>query len=114
MLDRQVTIEKKITSQDSTYGSEVVDAWQSITAPDGPLWANKRDALASRGEYVRQGAEIAIRRTTFTIRYRNDVDSSMRIVLHDGGTDTVYQIVGVPSEIGRREWLELATEQVSS
>jgi head-tail adaptor len=117
-LDRRVTIEKKVVTQDATYGTETI-TWTPLVVLPGsptvaaPFWANVVDVQPSRSESVKQGLALARNQTRVTLRYRSDVDSSMRITVH-GDSDVVYQIVGGPAMIGRKEWLEMVCEKYSS
>ena len=117
-LDRRIRIEEKVTTQDATYGTEVI-TWQSIAfEPGSPsvavqIAAQVQDVLPSRSESVRQGLELARNQTRVRIRYRSGIDSSMRIVLL-GETETIYQIIGGPAELGRREALEFVVEKFST
>jgi SPP1 family predicted phage head-tail adaptor len=116
-LDRRISIERKVITQDSSYGTEVIN-WVPLVAIGSPavavpLWAQVQDVLPSRSESVLQGLALARNQTRIRIRYRDDVDSSMRIKVHHA-TDIIYQIVGGPAMIGRREWLEMVCEKASS
>jgi head-tail adaptor len=104
---------------DPTYGTEIVTWVPLITQPGSPsvaqrIWANVVDVQPSRSEAVKMGLEIARNQTKVTIRFRSDVDSSMRIIVHWGNVDVVMQIVGGPATIGRKEWTEFVTERYSS
>ena len=117
-LDRRITIERKVVTQDATYGSEIITWTPLVVLPGSPtvaasLWANVVDVQPSRSEAVKQGLSVATNQTRVTIRYRSDVDSSMRITVH-GDTAVVDQIVGGPAMIGRKEWLEMMCERYSS
>ena len=118
-LDRQITIEQKSVTVDATYGTEII-TWIPLVAEAGSptvavrFWANVQDALPSRSEAVTQGLAVARNQTRLRMRYRSDVTSDMRVTIH-GDTDTVYQIVGGPAEIGsRKEQIELMLERYSS
>ena len=118
-LDREITIERKHVTQDATYGTEVI-TWVPLVAQVGsPVVAQRfcaqvQDALPSRSERVKLGLEQAHNRTRLRMRYRTDIDSSMRVTVH-GETDVVYQIVGGPAMIeGRQQFLELMLERYSS
>lgn len=104
-LDRLIYIDKLVATQDATYGS-ATQSWKlHVTA-----WAERRDGLPSRSEVIRQGLEQGRLQTRFRMRWHSDVDASMRI--RDG--DETFQIVGGPSEIGRREYLEIMAEKHST
>lgn len=116
-LDQQITIQKKSVSQDPAYGTEVIAWVPLVEASPGvaeKFWAEVRDALPSRAESVTQGLAVARNQTRIRFRYRGDVDSSMRVIIHDG-TDVVMQIVGGPAEVGgRKELTEIVCEKYSS
>jgi head-tail adaptor len=117
-LDPRVTIEQKVVTQDPAFGTEVI-TWAPLAYEAGSpsvaqkFWANVSDVQPSRSEAVKQGLTLARNQTRITIRYRSDVDSSMRITVHYE-SDQVYQIVGGPAMIGRKEWLEMVCEKFSS
>ena len=118
-LNREITIERKQVAQDTAYGTEVITWMPLAVLPGSPavaerFWAEVQDALPSRSESVQQGLAVARNQTRIRIRWRSDVDSSMRITVH-GDIDVVYQIVGGPAEIrGRRIMLEMMCEKYSS
>jgi SPP1 family predicted phage head-tail adaptor len=117
-MDRRITIEQKVVTQDAVYGNEVI-TWAPLAYEAGSpsvaqkFWANVMDMQPSRSEAVKQGLNQARNQTRITIRYRSDVDSSMRITVHKE-TDQVYQIVGGPAIIGRKQYLEMVCEKYSS
>lgn len=120
-LDVQVTIEKKSVTQDANYGTPIV-TWVPLVAQDpdaSPLvaerfWAEVQDALPSRSEAVTQGLAVARNQTRLRMRWRDDIDSSMRVTVHKD-SDTVYQIVGGPADIdGRKSMIEMVLEKYSS
>jgi head-tail adaptor len=118
LLNCQISIEHKQVVQDLTFGTEIITWISILMLPGSPsipvrLFANVFDLPPSRSEAVRNGLETARNQTRFTIRYRTGVDSSMRIVLHEE-TDRIFNIVGGPAQIGRRQWLELVGEEYSS
>ena len=105
-LDSRISIDQKVTSQDATYGTQTV-TWALLAT----VYAEIREVAPSRSESVKQGLAQARDQTRVRIRYRSDVDSSMRIRY---GSRTL-QIVGGPAEVGgRREWLEMVCEEYSS
>lgn len=114
-FNRQITIEKKvITGKDSVYGTDIV-GWARLLDQTvlGRCWA-KIEESTQRSEMTVGGLVLAKNQMRVTIRYRGDVDSSMRVTLH-GETDVVYQIVGGPSIVGgRKRYLELICEKYSS
>jgi SPP1 family predicted phage head-tail adaptor len=117
-MDRRITIEQKVVTQDAVYGNEVI-TWSPLAYEAGSpsvaqkFWANVSDVPPSRSEAVKQGLELARNQTRITIRYRSDVDSTMRITVHYE-TDQIFQIVGGPAMIGRKQYLEMVCEKFSS
>ena len=105
--DTRVRIESKSVAQDPTYGTDVV-TW----VPVATVWAEVFDVLPARAqaEQVRSGVQVATLRSRLRMRYRTDIDASMRVLI--GGE--VYQIVGGPAEIGRHEYMELLIEKTST
>lgn len=119
VLNRQITISRKQVTQDATYGSEVV-TWVPLVAEAGSptvavkFWAEVMDMMPSRAEAVTQGLTVARNQTRIRLRWRGDIDSSMRVTVH-GDSDVVHQIVGGPAEIqGRKNMLEIVCERISS
>jgi SPP1 family predicted phage head-tail adaptor len=118
-MDRQVTIEKKETTQDPTYGTPIVTWVPLVALPGSPVvaerfWAEVQDALPSRSEAVTQGLAVARNQTRLRMRWRGDINSSMRVTVH-GDSDVIYQIVGGPADIdGRKSMVEMVLEKYSS
>lgn len=110
-MDRRITIEQKVVTRDADYGTEVI-TWLLLAT----VWANVQDVLPSKSDDVKNGLALATNRTRIRFRYRSDVNSSMRILVHgaSGAADRVMQIVGGPAEIGRRERTEVVCEEFSS
>lgn len=116
-LDRQVTVEQKSVTQDATYGTDVV-TWEPLAVlPGSPVvaekfWAEVTDMTGR--EASEQGLAMSRGPKKVTIRYRADIDSSMRVIVH-GDVDEVCQITAPPIEIGgRKQWLQLLCERISS
>ena len=99
------------TTVTGEFGPEA-GPWQRLDL----VWAEVQDALPSRSEAVRQGLAQARNQTRIRMRWRSDVDSSMRIVVHGDDADTVYQIVAGPAEIGagRKREIEVVCERYST
>jgi head-tail adaptor len=118
-MDRQITIERKQITLDPVYGTELV-TWIPLVAEAGSptvaarFWAEVQDALPSRSEAVTQGLTVARNLTRVRLRWRDDIDSSMRVIVH-GDSDVTMQIVAGPAEVdGRKGMLELVCERISS
>lgn len=116
-MDRQILIERKSVTQDPNYGTEI-PTWVPLSTVDGQperYWAEVQDVLPSRSESVTQGGlQVARNLVRIRLRYRNDIDSSMRVTLF-GTVTHVMQIVGGPAAIeGRKERIEIMCEKYSS
>lgn len=106
-LDTRVRIEQKSVAQDSTYGTDVV-TWAHLAT----VWAEVMDVLPSRqqAEQTRAQLQVATQRARVRMRYRTDIDSTMRCVI--GGV--TWSVVAGPAEIGRHQWVELLIERYST
>jgi len=108
-LDRRVSIEYKSIEQDADYGTEVI-TWIRLAL----VWANVEDMLPSRSEAVRSGLEVARNQVRIRMRYRDDITSDMRIIVHGRNGDVAYEIVAGPAMMGRQEQLEMVCEKFTS
>ncbi len=103
----QISVERKSITQDANDGTDII-AWVPLVAIAGsPViaerwWAEVQDTMPSRSEAVKNGLAMARGQTRIRLRYRNDIDSSMRITVHRD-SDVVYQIIGGPAQIGGRK-----------
>ena len=107
-MDTRVRIEQRSVTQDSTYGTDVV-TW----IPLATVWAEVMDVLPSRqqAEQTRAQLQVATQRSRVRMRYRTDVDSSMRCII--GGL--MHHIVSGPAEIGdRHSMIEVVVERYST
>lgn len=118
-LDTLILIERKSVATNPTSGVETI-TWESLVltadSPPAPvkIWAEVQDALPSKAESVVAGVGIAKSQTRCRLRWRNDIDSSMRVTVYRDPVQ-VYQIVGGPSDVdGRRVLIELMLEKYSS
>ena len=109
LLDRRITIEAKTSTVDPDYGTEVV-AWTTFASR---ISAQVMDVLPSKSEGAAEGLVIANSPARIRIRYRANLTSDMRIIVHNA-TDRLMQIVAGPSEIGRREGIELMATEYST
>lgn len=107
-LDREITIQYKTVTRDPTYNTEV-PTWVALGG--ARIWANWEDVPPSRSEAVHLGLEVARNQSRCRIRYRSDVTSAMRVLLHGGAMDVVYQIIAEPAMLGRQEWTEMVCER---
>jgi len=104
-LNRRCRVEYPVKTQDAVYGSDVT-TWTLLAV----IWCNIQDELPSKSESNQNGVVINTKRSRFRARYRNDIDSSMRIIC-DGVT---YQIVSDAAEIGKKRHIEMMIEKFSS
>ena len=107
-LNTRCRIEQKSVTQDPTYGTELV-TWALLAT----VWCSLQDELPSKSEAVKQGLALSTQRTRVRMRYRADIDSSMRLVINRP-TETVYQIVAGPAVLGNKDALEMFVEKYSS
>ena len=129
LLDRQITVERKAVpsdpeyvAPDASFGTEQTVWVPLVVQPGSPplaerFWAEVQDPLPSRSESVTEGLVIARNQTRIRMRYRDDIDSSMRVRLHGDGEDVIYQIIGGPAVVtreGRKSMIEMACERFSS
>jgi hypothetical protein len=122
----EVTVEKIAVAgdegylePDSSYGTARV-VWVPLVALAGSPPVGERfpatiqDALPSRAESTVQGLVVARNQSVCRMRYRNDINSSMRITVHRDD-DVVYAIVAGPAQIdGIKQRIEMVLERVSS
>lgn len=117
-LDTPITVEQKSTTQHAVYGTDVV-TWTPVETEGSPpatvkWFAEVVDVQPGRQESAIEGLAVSRNLTRIRLRYRADVDSSMRVIVH-GDSDVVHQIVGGPAEVGgRKMWIELLCERISS
>lgn len=107
-LDKRCLIERRGTGQDPIYGTPV-NEWEPVTL----AWCNLQDELPSRSESIKKGLNLAANRTRLRMRYRADLDSSMRVTLYRP-TAQIYQIIGGPAELGAKDGIELLLERYSA
>lgn len=104
-LNRRVTIMQRADAQDATYGT-----MQTAWAPLATVWAEVQDMLPSRAESAADGIDISRRPARVRMRYRTDVDTTMRLTV-DGRT---LRIIAGPAELGFRDGIEFMAEEVTS
>lgn len=108
-FNRSISIEYPVYETDAGYGSRTT-RWDRLTT----CQAEFQDTIPSRSEAVRTGLQQARNQSRIRMRWRGDIDSTMRVILH-GDADVVYQIVGGPAEIGgRKRMLEMVVERYST
>lgn len=104
-LNRRCRIEYPVNSKDQIYGS-VVTTWLLKDV----VWCNIQDVLPSRSEKIKEGLSIGSKQARLRIRYRKDLDSSMRVLI-DGNT---YQLISDFAELGNKQYAEAMIERYSS
>lgn len=104
-LDRQIDIERP-RSDDAPDGAGS-GIWETVAVG---VWAQVQDMLPSRGERLADGINVATRPARVRMRFRDDVDASMRFVMGP----RIMRIIAGPAEIGRREGLEIMVEDYTS
>lgn len=97
-LDRRVVIQNYSVQRSAGWNHP-----DKTYADLATVWAMKREQIGY--EKIEQAQVTEVRRTSFKIRYRSDVDTTMRI---QDGSD-YYYITGI-RELGRQHMLELITE----
>lgn len=102
-LNRPVTLLKMAESVDTRSG-EVV----STVATAHNVWASITDVRTMEGANV--SAQDTTARCVFTVRYREDVDHTWRVLDQKGRT---WLIEGEPEEVGKRQYLKLYCAQVT-
>lgn len=105
-LNRRVTLQVKGAAQDST-GEVSPDSWTNfVTTGDGKVWAEVLDITGR--EFISAGAQQSTTQTKVTIRYRDGVEPTMRLLYGD----RAYKIDAVLGE--DRRTLTLMCSKVRS
>lgn len=115
-LDKRVRIERPVpnTSLDGAGSG----SWVLVDT----VWAQVQDELPSKGERVQSGINLASRPARVRMRWRSDVNASMRVVhgatINEGNVDytgaRIMEIVTTPAELGRRKGLEFMVTDYST
>jgi SPP1 family predicted phage head-tail adaptor len=104
-LNRRCIIEHKTTTHDPAYGNE-----QSTWEKKAIISCEVQDVLPSRSEAIKSGASIGAKQSRLRMRYRKDLDSSMRVII-DG---VIYQIISDFAELGNRQYVECVIERYTA
>ena len=102
------SIEYKTTTHDPVYGSEVI-TWNVLAT----VRCAVVDALPNVSESAKEGLVQNINTVQVTMRWRSDVDSSMRLVINRP-KPVIYQITAGPAEVGFRQGLTMTAQTFSS
>lgn len=116
---RIALFERPPTARDAHFNTPTGD-WEPIAyEPGSPPVAERfrvevQDVAPARAESVRQGLAVGSQLIRLRMRWRDDIDPTMRVTIF-GDTNRVYQIVGGPAEImGRKKMLELLCERYTT
>ena len=104
-LDTRIRIERKVVTHDPQYGTEQV-TWSEFAC----VWAEVKDILPSKAERLADSIQIGRRPARIRIRYLAGLSADMRVIIDS----RIHQIVAGPSMLGRREAIELITQELSS
>ena len=104
-LDTRLRIERKTITRDPQYGTEEV-SWAEFAY----VWAEVKDIMPSRAERMAEQIQIARRPARIRIRYLAGITPDMRVIIDN----RIHQIIAGPSMLGRREAIELITQEHSS
>lgn len=97
-LRHKVSIQAPSNSRDAA--GQPIEGWAEIAAP----WADIR--VLGGLETIKAGAVTPQVKASIRIRYRTDIDASMRVV-HGA---TVYQVQAVLPDLARRQYVDLVCE----
>jgi len=104
----RVRIEYPVAGVDPVYQTPTV-AWTLL----GMAWAEMVDKLPARDEALLNAISLSSVRSRIRMRYRQDIDASMRFVIMRG-QETVWSIIGGPAMIGNKEQIEFLCERKST
>lgn len=107
-LNRVVRVEKRVMVVDPEYGTQT-ESWVSL----GVARAQVQDVLPSRGEGAANGINIQLRPARVRMRWRTDIDASMRLIYLDRG-GRIMEVVTQPAELGQREGIEFMVQEYSA
>lgn len=93
-LNHRITIERPSTVKDAI--GQPVEGWEPVDSGDGKIWANVR--YLNGVETIKAGAEMSIAKASIRVRYRTDLDASMRVRY---GATTFKVNAVLPDEVGR-------------
>lgn len=110
-LDRRITILGPTVIDDPEYGLQPGPYEAIVNGVRIP--AKRMDDRPSNAESVGNGLRLSYKPGVLYIRYRKDIRSDMRVVMHDED-DKLYEMSSEPAEIGRREWLEISIKEYST
>jgi SPP1 family predicted phage head-tail adaptor len=103
-LDKEIRIERKVA--DTSFEGAGSETWEEVAT----VRANIEELRVARSERMSEVVNVAARPARVLIRMLDGIDSSMRIIY---GARTL-EIVAGPVELGRREGLEMMTQEYST
>lgn len=99
-LNHRITIERPSAAKDAI--GQPIEGWELV----GEVWGNVR--YLNGVETIKAGAEMSIAKASIRVRYRTDLDASMRVRY---GATTFKVNAVLPDEVGR--WhVDLACEVI--
>jgi len=98
-LNRRVMLQRP-TEQRDEWGQRLPDIWDDVT----PVWADIRHAGGL--ETVKAGAETSIVKASIRIRYRADLDTSMRVLYGE----VAYHIKAILPDVVAKRHVDLVCE----
>lgn len=109
-LDKKITLWQRTNARDPDYNTPS-GGWVPF-AKD--IWASVQDFLPSRGERVADGVILTQLPKRIRIRYRDGVDSTMRVTIGADPIESAIEIVAGPAELGRRDGQEFVAQSIST
>lgn len=104
-LRDRIRIDQRSVATNTDYGTQTI-TWVELAT----VWAEVQDQLPSRGENVTAELVQARQPVRVRMRYRADIESTMRVV-ELGGLQRTLKIVGGPATLGNREGVEIMCEE---
>lgn len=104
----RVRIEYPVAGVDPVYQTPTV-VWTLL----GMAWAEMVDKLPARDEAMLGGIALSSVRARLRLRYRTDVDASMRFIIMRPN-ETVWGIIGGPAMLGNKAQIEFLCERKST
>lgn len=108
-FNRLVRVERRVDEVDPEYGTTTT-SWAAISPVSR---ANIQDVLPSKGEAASNGIDISRRPARVRMRWRTDIDATMRLVILDRG-NMIMELVTEPAELGNREAIEFMVTEYSA
>ena len=104
----RIRIEYPVAGVDPVYQTPTV-TWTLL----GMAWAEVKDKAPARDEALLNVLSLSSVRAQVRLRYRTDIDASMRFVIMRGA-ETIWTIVGGPGMLGNKEQIEFLCERKST